>query len=81
MQNSGRGHSANLINTGPVLKSCDGFAFYWQADLNINKTIGRVDGIDIVFVDKSVCRIEKAYSEFNTLDLVYGLGGHVVFGP
>jgi len=63
------------------MKSCDGFVFYWQGDFNFNKTFGRVNGIDMVFVDTGTCLIQKAYSEWNTLNLIYGSGGHVTFNP
>ncbi len=80
-ENSGRGHNPNLITTGPLMRSCNGFAFYWQGDFNFNKTFGRVNGIDMVFVKPGACLIEKAYSEWNTLDLIYGSDGHVTFNP
>jgi hypothetical protein len=64
---------------GPVLRGCDGFAFFWESDVNINKTVGPVNGVDMVFVNTSTRLIERAYSEYNTIQMLFGAGGNACF--
>lgn len=66
---------------GPVIYGCNTFAFYWKGDLSVPgiPSKGRVNGIDIAFVNPETGKVYEIYTEFNTLAEAYGWGAHITW--
>ncbi|WAO93459.1 Hypothetical protein NCS54_01100700 [Fusarium falciforme] len=64
-----------------VIYGCNTFTFFWKGDFSIPEypTVSRTYGIHMVFVNPKTSRVNRVYSEYNSLNHMYNLGAHITW--